>query len=646
MPFKGLFVGVYASNRGIRVMFLPVLYLLLSVPLLSVIIYYFPASLPQFVQARNPSDILLQVFVSLIAFTLPTRILSGRSWSNSRNEGKRRVQQIPYWTPGLRNWLNIVFGGEGWLKGVSANVFLPLFTYNAAGTKHNVVLSPAMLDQLLEKKEGLEEADISKWAALQNAFGMPKSLKERGLVLKSEVSEVTQKQVFKGKEMEKLLASTLNHLSESLPDLITFNSSLVDQMSWERVANIEMTEGIEEVECELFTLLNEFFCNVFIPPIAGVQFPESYQLLASDLATFNQFYYALATGIPRLFPMAGLPGAVLARNRLLQNFDRLFYDLANPPKKRVPEDDESMSGEEMDADTPTPFTILSEHFTKFDVDYSARAALALEILHGVFSELVPVACWTILHVHKDSVHAKAGQETLIERIRKETKVWAEAVQPPSIHPSFPTPPEISFSGTAKALNAATFPQIRSCINESRRLYKTSIFTLEATKPVIVTETSNIRPGDQEQYELETGSHIDVGLSQTLINNSNATFLSPAEYQPDRFVDKSPPSSVTAVSKSNEPYTTALLVAFVAGILQLWEIAPAPKRTISDHWNEAATAASGEKVKLNTDEAKKGVWIVPKAQDGANYKIPKGEVKVRIRRREGLAGAKMVVGKRK
>lgn len=121
MAFKGLFVGVYASNGGIKAMFLPVLYLLLSAPLISVLIYYSHIKtefLNNLLPARNPTDILLQIFVSVIAFTLPTRILSGRNWKNTHDGGKRRIQQIPYWIPGLRHWFNIVFGGEGWLKGV------------------------------------------------------------------------------------------------------------------------------------------------------------------------------------------------------------------------------------------------------------------------------------------------------------------------------------------------------------------------------------------------------------------------------------------------------------------------------------------------------------------------------------------------
>jgi hypothetical protein len=35
------------------------------------------------------------------------------------------------------------------------------------------------------------------------------------------------------------------------------------------------------------------------------------------------------------------------------------------------------------------------------------------------------------------------------------------------------------------------------------------------------------------------------------------------------------------------------------------------------------------------EKKVGEWVVPRAVDGANVKIPKHDIRVRIRRREGL-----------
>ena len=118
---KGLFRGVYGSNRVIRMLFLPFCYLLLSSPFLLVLAryYQFDSRLFEvFGTEKRLTDIALQVFVGLIAFLLPTRILSGKSSDRDQDGGKRRVQQIPYWIPGVRHWGNIVFGGEGWLKKV------------------------------------------------------------------------------------------------------------------------------------------------------------------------------------------------------------------------------------------------------------------------------------------------------------------------------------------------------------------------------------------------------------------------------------------------------------------------------------------------------------------------------------------------
>lgn len=117
--FKGLFLAVYASNRPIRVLFLPLLYLLLSSPFLLIVTRYYKLDaqvLALLVENRSATDILLQLFVTVIAFTLPTRILSGRGWNAANNEGKRRVPTLPYWIPAARHWWNIVFGVEGWLK--------------------------------------------------------------------------------------------------------------------------------------------------------------------------------------------------------------------------------------------------------------------------------------------------------------------------------------------------------------------------------------------------------------------------------------------------------------------------------------------------------------------------------------------------
>lgn len=498
------------------------------------------------------------------------------------------------------------------------------------------------MDQIKTDQSALDETDIAEWAILRNAFNLPKNTEVGYLELRPELSKALSENIFKQQEAEKVITAVLSILTDSLPDLVTFNSSIVDQLPWERVANLELTDGTVEAECDLLLLINEFFCNALIPPITGAQFPESYQLLASDLSTITEVYYALSLGLPRLFPKPGLPGAMLAKKRLFQNFARLFDELENP-KKRVPDDDESMSGEETDAETPTPLTKMNEFFSKNDVPLEARAAIMIQFLHHLISEVVPLAFWTLVHLHTSVAQSKTPNlaDTLIDNIRKETQIWVQATQPPSIHPSFPAPPAISFSGLPRLVSPTSFPHLRSAINEARRLYKAPITTLKVVKPVTLTEAESIRPGVQEKWEFDVGSYVAIGLSQTLINTSSANFIAPTEYKPDRFQHTAPPSSVTSTSDPEESLTTSLLIALIAGILQLWEISPAPKKSFFDHMQEAQAAAMGPvdgkaaPVEQNDAQKKVGEWAVPKAVDGAGVKIPQGDIRVRIRRREGL-----------
>lgn len=118
--FKGLFVGVYASNATIRVLFLPLCYLLLSTPFVLVLARYYRVDSwikHRLFEEQSLTDFALQGFVLLVAALLPTRILSARS-AGQTQDGKRRVQSLPYWVPGVRNWTNVVLGGERWFKGV------------------------------------------------------------------------------------------------------------------------------------------------------------------------------------------------------------------------------------------------------------------------------------------------------------------------------------------------------------------------------------------------------------------------------------------------------------------------------------------------------------------------------------------------
>jgi hypothetical protein len=539
-----------------------------------------------------------------------------------------------------------------------------IVAYNAVGAKHNIILNEtlekdSLLAQTFKNESSLEVPRIMKWTVLRNAFGIFSNVETQFFRIESDLSKAIMIDVYE--EMQPLISSTLSNLAETLPDFVTFNSSIVDQMQWERVADVELSDGTSEADCSLFAMVNEFCCSALLPPIIGAQFTESYQLLATDLASFNQRYWALALGLPRWSPIQGLPGAALAQKRLLHNLTRMFGELTNPPMRRVPDDDESVSGEETDADVLTPIMKLNELFTKHDLDLSARASITLQVVHEIVAEVVPLVFWTLLHVYACSTgpDTQDSKALPLERIRHETKIWAQAIQPPSIHPAFPSPPAIVFSKAFDQITTGALPHLRSCINEARRLYTCSALTYQVTSSITLTEPS-VHATSQDTWELDAGSYIDIGLSQSLINSSPAIFPDPQLYKPTRFTSPTttttvPSSILPSPTSSSHTFKSALITAIVTGIIQLWEISPSPKKSFFEHMQEAreeaqigAAALTGEqKAARNAQmkekrekEGKMGKWVIPKAMDGAVVKVPKGDVRVRIRRREGLPAGRV------
>jgi hypothetical protein len=658
MALKGLFVAIYASNGFIKTLFLPIWYTLLLSPFILSVAYWYGLgqTLQDFVgEDFSWFDILPQFAISAVFVLLPTRLLSGsKGTSKSKHGGKSRIQSLPYWIPGIQHLGNIVSGQQEWLKGVRDASVHSIVSYKAAGARHVVLLTSALLEEFHRKCNNLAEHNASRWAVLRNAFGMPKAYEQEYLGLQPTISEAVGKEILGSQSTEALVAESCRILTETLPDLITFNSSIVDQMQWERVASVELTDGLSEVECDFFMLINDFVCNTVLGPITGTQFPESYQLLASDLADFNKHFYALSLGIPRLSPIQGLPTAALAKKRLSVNFDRLFTELTHPKVRRAPtDDDESMSEEETDADTSTPLAVLNQLFTKHDVPIPARASLAIDLIHSIVAEVVPIVFWTLVNIYPSSV-AQDDQDTPFAKIKEETRSWAHAVQPPSIHPLFPAPPEISFTSPAKPHDTTAFPHLRSCINEARRLYGSSATMHTITNPTSLDEKS-LSPGAHESWELEAGSHIDLGLSRSLINSSSSEFPSPKTFKPDRFIDTVPGPSINSPTDTSTPYKTALLVSIIAGIVQLWDVTPAPKKTFMEkmievrdevHAGAASMAEEGKASRGNSrvskegEERRAGVWVLPRAVDAASVKVPNGDIRVRIRRREGLPAPKV------
>lgn len=119
---KWLFLGVYTSNRIIRVLFLPICYVLLLSPILLIFTYYsrLGRQLASFIPHDfSVFDLLPQIALSAVFLLLPTRLLSVSGQAAKSKDGrKRRIQLLPYWIPGVRHLGSIISGAEDWMKGV------------------------------------------------------------------------------------------------------------------------------------------------------------------------------------------------------------------------------------------------------------------------------------------------------------------------------------------------------------------------------------------------------------------------------------------------------------------------------------------------------------------------------------------------
>jgi len=118
---RTLFLAVYASNGVIRALFLPLWYITLFSPFALAIAWYFgfDQTVLQFIpEDFSWFDLLPQFAVSAVFVLLPTRLLSSSSKVITTGNGKRRVQSLPYWIPGLQHLWSIAFGGQEWLSGI------------------------------------------------------------------------------------------------------------------------------------------------------------------------------------------------------------------------------------------------------------------------------------------------------------------------------------------------------------------------------------------------------------------------------------------------------------------------------------------------------------------------------------------------
>lgn len=126
-----------------------------------------------------------------------------------------------------------------------------IYTLVLGRERHTVVYSPVLIQKLADEYAVKTSSTQSIRRIARNVFGVPKNEASfyEGITTELElainpclkVSEMSQPEV----------DDIMRHLQANLPDLVTFNQSVVDEEPWERVSAVRLAEDGESADVSL-----------------------------------------------------------------------------------------------------------------------------------------------------------------------------------------------------------------------------------------------------------------------------------------------------------------------------------------------------------------------------------------------------------
>jgi hypothetical protein len=125
-----------------------------------------------------------------------------------------------------------------------------IFTLKLGGYRHNVIFSPMLIKDVLSdaKTKSTEDRTL---AVMRNVFGLDSRDEDLYRKLEPELKAAVLPHIQVKKNQRGSSVEIVRHLQANLPDMITFNPSLVDQEPWERLSLITVSEDNNLAEASL-----------------------------------------------------------------------------------------------------------------------------------------------------------------------------------------------------------------------------------------------------------------------------------------------------------------------------------------------------------------------------------------------------------
>lgn len=530
----------------------------------------------------SPSTPILLAIILLMTL-LATRTLSSQHKSAKLSNGAHTPPMPPYWLPILGHIPNMALSANSFLRNLR-NIYADgILTLNFFGKRHNIIYTPSLATAILNTKSNNADNEAVAKRIMTHVFGFPTSELDKYDAALAELVD-SYKHISVDPGLGQMVECTVRKTKESINNLVTFMESPVDQMPWEKAADvrvIEQADGEQVVEASLFPLVRNYCAWIANPSLLGSDFLENFPEFFDDLWTMDRAFLFMAAGLPRWAPIPSVTRAHIAHKRNLERIDTWHEAMEKHWNGEDPGPKFS-SLDDVSALEKARMPIYRKH--KFSI--RARASVEHTLMWAANANSNSLVFWMINHIYED--------RALLAMLREEIAPYVEVKQVETGLP-ISEPPQFRRLDVNGLCNEC--PLLKSCYVESLRI-DTAPWSFKQVHQDFVLQG---REKDARPWLLRKGDYAHV--AHDLHNTDPHYFENPLVWKADRHVrydDKKKTSAdlgtIRPYGKSNSivedvydadvvqgggvsmckgrAFAFKEIMLFSAAIISLWDMVPA------------------------------------------------------------------------
>lgn len=511
-----------------------------------------------------PTALLATIIVLIV-----TRLSSSTQSKARTQNGASIIPAHPYWLPFIGHAPQM-FYGDGFLEHLRVLYRKGAFALNLGGSRHNILYTPGHVTALLNaKKENADSEDVAR-KLMVSIFDLPVCDLEKYDAAHKDMVEC-YREILSNPGLEGLVENTAGRARDYVTNLVSFLESPVDQMPWEKNANITLLADAAQgsssnptvVEASLFPLIRDFVAFTANPSIMGSDFLQNFPTFFDDIWTLDSGFIMLAAGLPRWAPIPTLTRAHIARRDNLKRLEE-FHENLQKHHRGEPVESKWSSLD----DVGTLLKARMQVYEKHDFSIRTRSSYELALMWAANANSDTLIFWMINHVYSDRV--------LLAQLREEIAPYIKISHERTGLP-IEAPPRISAIDTTRIFDSCAL--LKSVYVESLR-FDTAPWSFKVIKNDFVLQS---REKGAEPLLLRKGEYVHA--AHDLHNSDPEYWNDPKTFQADRHVKKDDAGNSTADLGTIRPYgggasmckgrAFALREAmlFTAIVISMWDIQP-------------------------------------------------------------------------